>query len=119
MDQGISISLTSSLTTHRMQMVFWDMRDAVLEQLYRHRVQSARIGPVLEGLDIWLGQLCTVAAPDMHPLLARALLLAAVNALLRVLLHGGPYRSKHCCLVLQGPKNVPGNRMHASRVDYR
>ena len=74
------------------QVVFWDMRDLFLEQLYRHNVQAARISPVLEGLDHWLGQLCSAAAPEMHPLLARALLLAAVNALLRVLLHGGPYR---------------------------
>ena len=74
------------------QVVFWDLRGPFLEELYRHSVQSARIHPILESLDSWLGQLCAAAAPDMHPLLARALLLAAVNALLRVLLHGGPHR---------------------------
>lgn len=81
--------LTSS---HAWQVVFWDMRNAVLEDLYRHSVANARMHPVIEGLDGWLGQLCSAAVPDLHPLLARALLLAAVNALLRVLLHGGPFR---------------------------
>ncbi|KAK9787273.1 hypothetical protein WJX73_008331 [Symbiochloris irregularis] len=74
------------------KVVFWDLREPVLESLYRHDVRSARMTPVLEALDNWLGQLCTTAVADMHPLIARALLLAAVNAVLRVLMHGGPTR---------------------------
>ena len=38
-------------SVHAAQVVFWDMRDAFLERLYRHRVADARIAPLLSDLD--------------------------------------------------------------------
>ena len=65
---------------------------APLNALYKHDVRQSRIGPLLEALDDELGSFCASAEPELHGLLARGLLQAALDALLRVLLHGGPHR---------------------------
>ena len=82
------------------QVVFWDMRGPFLEALYKHHVRHARLAPVLDGLDTALSQLCAASVPDVHPLLARGLLHASTNGLLRVLLHGGPDRSAPAAFAL-------------------
>lgn len=60
--------------------------------LYKHSVAQSRIPPLLEALDEQLGSCCASAEADLHGLLAQGLLQAALDALLRVLLHGGPHR---------------------------
>ena len=81
-----------------MQIVFFDLRKPVLDELYKHHVESARIGPVLVQLDIALGNVCAAALDTLHPYLARALLQATTIAMQRVLLDGGPYRWGHACV---------------------
>jgi hypothetical protein len=44
------------------QVVYWDLRDEFLEQLYRHKVAGARLGPLLARIDGILGGM--VCCPD-------------------------------------------------------
>lgn len=66
-------------------------------QLYVHDVQHSRMGPLLEALDEKLGSLCSNAEVDMHEMIAQNLLQSTLEAIVRVLLHGGPNRY---CLLL-------------------
>ena len=75
-----------------MQTVFFDLRGAVLEELYQHHVETARIHPVLRQLDTALGDMCAPANDSLHAYLARSLLQAFTLAMQRILLDGGPYR---------------------------
>ncbi|CAL8468909.1 g8450 [Coccomyxa elongata] len=74
------------------RVVWQDLRQPLLEDVYRHSVQQARLGPVLELLDEALGSLCEATPKELHAGLGAALLGATVEALMRVLLHGGPCR---------------------------
>ena len=73
------------------QVVYRELA-AAFSALYRHQVAQARIGPLLEALDASLGGLCTSAEVELHGALARGLLQATLDAILRALLHGGPNR---------------------------
>jgi len=75
-----------------LQTVFFDMRRAVLEEMYQHHVESARMHPVLVQLDAALGDMCAAGNDSLHAYLARSLLQATTVAMQRVLLDGGPYR---------------------------
>ena len=44
-------------------MVFWDLRQELLEGLYRHRVEEARLQPILDILDATLGGLVEASVP--------------------------------------------------------
>ena len=68
------------------------MRRAVLEEIYQHHVESARMHPVLVQLDAALGDMCAAGNDSLHAYLARSLLQATTVAMQRVLLDGGPYR---------------------------
>ena len=46
-----------------MQVVFWDLRQELLEGLYRHRVEEARLQPILDILDATLGGLVEASVP--------------------------------------------------------
>ena len=72
--------------------MFFDLRKPVLEELYQHHVESARLSSVLVQLDASLGDICENANDSLHPYLARSLLQATIVAMERVLLDGGPYR---------------------------
>ncbi|EIE26922.1 DUF810-domain-containing protein [Coccomyxa subellipsoidea C-169] len=74
------------------KVVYVDLRQALVEEVYRHSVQQARLGPVLEQIDEALGALCEATPKELHEGISAALLGAVVEALLRVLLHGGPCR---------------------------
>lgn len=76
--------------------MFFDLRRAVLEELYQHHVEGARLHPVLLQLDAALEDMVTAASESLPPYLARSLLQATTMALQRILLDGGPYR----CAVL-------------------
>ena len=75
-------------------MVYLDLRSLLLQDLYRFRVDigDARLGAALPAIDQALAELCQASWPELHPLLARALLDGLSEALARVLLHGGPHR---------------------------
>ena len=45
------------------QVVFWDLRQELLEGLYRHRVEEARLQPILDILDATLGGLVEASVP--------------------------------------------------------
>ena len=84
-----------------MQTVFFDLRRPVLEELYQHHVEGARLHPVLVQLDAALEDMVTAASESLPPYLARSLLQAITMALQRILLDGGPYRcAALCCAVL-------------------
>ncbi|KAL3161403.1 hypothetical protein ABBQ32_010293 [Trebouxia sp. C0010 RCD-2024] len=75
-----------------MKTVFFDLRRPVLEELYQHHVEGARLHPVLVQLDAALEDMVTAASESLPPYLARSLLQAITMALQRILLDGGPYR---------------------------
>ena len=73
----------------------------MLEELYQHHVESARLHPVLVLLDAALEDMVTAASESLPPYLARSLLQAVTMAMQRILLDGGPYRcAVLCCAVL-------------------
>ena len=46
------------------QIIFWDLRSDLLEGLYKHRVETARLQPILDCIDSQhLGALVEIAAP--------------------------------------------------------
>jgi hypothetical protein len=45
------------------QVVFWDLRQELLEGLYRHNVGEARLQPILDILDATLGGLVEASVP--------------------------------------------------------
>lgn len=47
-------------------MVYEDLRQPLLEDLYRHSVEQVRLGPVLEQLDDALGALCQATPKELH-----------------------------------------------------
>ncbi len=49
------------------QVVYGDLRHALLEEAYRHAVERARLGPVLTQLDDALGTLCSATPKHLHP----------------------------------------------------
>ena len=75
-----------------MQIIFFDLRKIVLDDLYKHHVRTARIQILLISIDEALGNVCASAADSLHAYLAKGLLQAVVIAMQRVLLDGGPNR---------------------------
>ena len=74
-----------------------DLRKPLLHDLYRFRVDAARLGAALPAVDQQLSVLCQSAWTELHAPLAGALLEALAQALAHVLLHGGPHR---CSIVV-------------------
>lgn len=75
-----------------LQIIFFDLRKVVLDDLYKHHVKTARIQILLISIDEALGNVCAAAADSLHAYLAKGLLQAVVIAMQRVLLDGGPNR---------------------------
>ena len=48
-------------------MVYGNLRAPLLEEVYRHAVERARLGPVLTQLDDALGALCAATPRPLHP----------------------------------------------------
>eukprot|EP00271_Cylindrocystis_brebissonii_P014575 TRINITY_DN35957_c0_g1_i1.p1 TRINITY_DN35957_c0_g1~~TRINITY_DN35957_c0_g1_i1.p1 ORF type:complete len:675 (-),score=124.68 TRINITY_DN35957_c0_g1_i1:592-2391(-) len=74
------------------KVIFWDMREPFLEELYRVSVSAARIEHVVGLLDPVLAELCEVITDSLRDRVVLALLQASLGGLLRVLLDGGPAR---------------------------
>jgi hypothetical protein len=89
------------------QAVYLDLRG--LQGLYRFHVEAARVTTVLPAVDLVLTELCQATWPDLHAGLARALLGALAQAVLRILLHGGPQRCEPATSGLRAwPDCLPG-----------
>lgn len=74
------------------KIVFWELREPFIENLYKPKVSQARLEALIELLDLALNQLCSIIVEPLRDRLVTSLLQASLDGLLRVLLDGGPSR---------------------------
>ncbi|XP_020088273.1 uncharacterized protein LOC109710203 [Ananas comosus] len=74
------------------KVVFWDLREPFIDNLYKHSVSHARLDTITEALDVVLNQLCGVIVDPLRDRVVTGLLQASLDGLLRVILDGGPSR---------------------------
>lgn len=74
------------------KIVFWDLREQFIENLYKHTVSQSRLEAVIEPLDLVLNQLCDIIVEPLRDRIVTSLLQASLDGLLRVILDGGPSR---------------------------
>ncbi|KAI7738935.1 hypothetical protein M8C21_031821, partial [Ambrosia artemisiifolia] len=74
------------------KIIFWDLREPFIENLYRPSVSESRLETLIEPLDVELNQLCDVIVEPLRDRIVTSLLQASLDGLLRVLLDGGPSR---------------------------
>ncbi|GJP43388.1 hypothetical protein CLOM_g2856 [Closterium sp. NIES-68] len=99
--RGSFFEQTNSLTAQRMQtlsdylgtkVVWWDLREAFLEELYRVSVDSCRMSHLMQRLDPVLGEIVETVSDSLRDHVVTSLLHSVLEGLLRVLLDGGPLR---------------------------
>ncbi|XVE68374.1 hypothetical protein DITRI_Ditri09bG0063300 [Diplodiscus trichospermus] len=74
------------------KIIFWDLREPFIENLYRPTVSQSRLEAIIEPLDVELNQLCDIIVEQLRDRVVTSLLQASLEGLLRVLLDGGPSR---------------------------
>ncbi|KAH1064448.1 hypothetical protein J1N35_029435 [Gossypium stocksii] len=74
------------------KIIFWDLREPFIENLYKPSVSQSRLEAVIEPLDVELNQLCDIIVEPLRDRVVTSLLQASLEGLLRVLLDGGPSR---------------------------
>ncbi|XP_062093119.1 protein unc-13 homolog [Humulus lupulus] len=74
------------------KIVFWDLREPFIDNLYKPNCSQSRFDAVIEPLDMELSQLCNVIVEPLRDRIVTSLLQATLDGLLRVLLDGGPSR---------------------------
>nr|XP_043620813.1 protein unc-13 homolog [Erigeron canadensis] len=74
------------------KIIFWDLREPFIENLYRPSVSESRLETLIEPLDVELNQLCDVIVEQLRDRIVTSLLQASLDGLIRVLLDGGPAR---------------------------
>ncbi|XP_072998980.1 protein unc-13 homolog isoform X2 [Typha latifolia] len=74
------------------KIIFWDLRDPLIDNLYKHNVSQNRLDTLTEALDAVLNQLCDVIVEQLRDRIVTGLLQASLDGLLRVILDGGPTR---------------------------
>ncbi|XP_024962977.1 protein unc-13 homolog isoform X1 [Cynara cardunculus var. scolymus] len=74
------------------KIIFWDLREPFIENLYRSNVSESRLETLIEPLDVELNQLCDIIVEPLRDRIVTSLLQASLDGLLRVLLDGGPSR---------------------------
>ncbi|XP_077232896.1 plant/protein (DUF810) [Tasmannia lanceolata] len=74
------------------KIVFWDLREPLIDNLYKPSVSQSRLETLIEALDMVLNQLCDVIVEPLRDRIVTGLLQASLDGLLRVLLDGGPSR---------------------------
>ncbi|GLT88622.1 hypothetical protein SLE2022_066390 [Rubroshorea leprosula] len=74
------------------KIIFWDLRDPFIDNLYKPSVSQSRLEAVIEPLDMELNQLCGIIVEPLRDRVVTSLLQASLDGLLRVLLDGGPLR---------------------------
>ncbi|CAI9302177.1 unnamed protein product [Lactuca saligna] len=77
----------------RTKLIFWDLREPFIENLYRPSVSESRLETTLiEPLDVEPNQLCDIIVEPLRDRIVTSLLQASLDGLFRVLLDGGPLR---------------------------
>ncbi|KAK4835776.1 hypothetical protein QYF36_014424 [Acer negundo] len=74
------------------KIIFWDLREPFIENLYKTSVSKSRLEALIEPLDMELNQLCDIIVEPLRDRIVTSLLQASLDGLLRVLLNGGPLR---------------------------
>ncbi|KAK6933996.1 hypothetical protein RJ641_036890 [Dillenia turbinata] len=74
------------------KIVFWDLRDPFINNLYKPSISHARLEALIEPLDLALNQLCDIIVEPLRDRLVTSLLQASLDGLSRVILDGGPSR---------------------------
>ncbi|TQE10263.1 hypothetical protein C1H46_004102 [Malus baccata] len=74
------------------KIIFWDLREPIIDNLYKPSVSLSRFEAVYEPLDTELSQLCAIIVEPLRDRIVTSLLQATLDGLLRVLLDGGPSR---------------------------
>ncbi|CAN1813569.1 Protein unc-13 homolog [Linum perenne] len=74
------------------KIIFWDLREPFIENLYKPSVQQNRLEDLIEPLDTELSQLCSIISDQLRDRIVTSLLQASLDGLLRVLLDGGSSR---------------------------
>ncbi|XP_055817043.1 protein unc-13 homolog [Solanum dulcamara] len=74
------------------KIIFCDLREPFIENLYKPSVSQSRLESVMEPLDMVLNQLCDVIMEPLRDRVVTGLLQASLDGLLRVILDGGPSR---------------------------
>ncbi|KAJ8529343.1 hypothetical protein K7X08_036178 [Anisodus acutangulus] len=74
------------------KIIFCDLREPFIENLYKPSVSQSRLESVMEPLDMVLNQLCDVIMEPLRDRVVTGLLQASLDGLLRVILDGGPAR---------------------------
>ncbi|KAG0517849.1 hypothetical protein BDA96_09G124700 [Sorghum bicolor] len=74
------------------KVIFWDLQQPFIENLYRNGVAQARLDTITEVLDLVLNQLCDVIVEQLRDRVVTGLLQASLDGLLRVILDGGSTR---------------------------
>ncbi|KAM5551560.1 hypothetical protein ABKV19_026419 [Rosa sericea] len=74
------------------KIIFWDLREPFINNLYKSSVSLSRFEAVIEPLDTELCQLCDIIVEPLRDRIVTSLLQATLDGLLRVLLDGGPSR---------------------------
>lgn len=77
------------------KIIFYDLREPFIENLYKPSVSQSRLEALIEALDTELGQLCSVIMEPLRDRIVTSLLQASLDGLLRVLLDGGSSRVFH------------------------
>lgn len=74
------------------KIIFWDLREHFISNLYRPSVSESRLELLMESLDLVLNELCDVITEPLRDRIVTGLLQASIDVLVRVLLDGGPSR---------------------------
>lgn len=74
------------------KVIFWDLQQPFIHNLYKNNVSQARLDTIMEVLDLVLNQLCDVIVEQLRDRVVTGLLQASLDGLLRVILDGGPTR---------------------------
>uniref|UniRef100_A0ACD5UMF5 Uncharacterized protein n=1 Tax=Avena sativa TaxID=4498 RepID=A0ACD5UMF5_AVESA len=75
-----------------LKVIFWDLQQPFIDNLYKNSVAQARLDTIVEVLDMVLNQLCVVIVEQLRDRVVTGLLQASLDGLLRVILDGGPTR---------------------------
>ncbi|XP_074565465.1 protein unc-13 homolog [Curcuma longa] len=74
------------------KVIFWDLREPYISNLYKNSVSQARLEALIDAFDSVLNQLCDVIFEPLRDRVVTGLLQASLDGLLRVILDGGPSR---------------------------
>ncbi|OAE31545.1 hypothetical protein AXG93_3415s1050 [Marchantia polymorpha subsp. ruderalis] len=90
--KAVNVSIDKICDFTGTKIVFWDLREVLIDGLYKGSVSQSRMEKVISVLDPVLGQLCDTIDPALRDRIVLGLLQASLEGLLRVLLDGGPTR---------------------------